>query len=184
MKSEFLEIRFGAAWATKRWSFGHGKYSMVFRPLFQWVKYALFSTNFRLFSTVGYHARVMPVLVPHNIVCFLLTPQFFFHHLCLQPGVPEPCTQMALIHPSILRLVMLLLCCSSVSRPYFKRACSARQPDIGSKIYFVRPILQLTCWTALALQIFAVCEKYARKPDSVQIIVSLLGQSLTAFFEK
>ena len=44
--------------------------------------------------------------------------------------------------------------------------------------------MQTTHLTALALQMFAVCEKYARKPESVEIIVSLLDQSLPANHEK
>ena len=44
--------------------------------------------------------------------------------------------------------------------------------------------MQIARWTTLALQMFAKCEKYARKPESVEIIVSLFGQSLPANHEK
>ena len=43
--------------------------------------------------------------------------------------------------------------------------------------------MQITGRIALALRMLAVCEKYARKPESVEIIVSLLGQSLPANYE-
>ena len=44
--------------------------------------------------------------------------------------------------------------------------------------------MQRTHLTALALQMFAVCKKYAKNHDSVKLIVSLLSQSLPANHEK
>ena len=72
-------------------------------------------------------------------------------------------------------------CCSSVSHPHFERACSARQPDIvGSESLFCATY-HANNWSNCA-RIANVCRirKYARKPESVEIIVSLLCQSLPA----
>ena len=72
MKSGFSAIFFGAAQATKRGLFGQQVFH-DYSTICQWVIYALFWANFRLFSTVGYYARVVPFLLPHIIM-------FFYQH--------------------------------------------------------------------------------------------------------
>ena len=88
---------------------------------------------------------------------------------------------MALIRPFILRLVVLLFKCFLSS---FERACSARQPDIGSKSLFFVTYHASNSLNCARIANVCVCDKFARKPDSVEIIVSLLGQSLPANHEK
>ena len=69
MKSGFSAI-FSVPHKQQRGEYSGVKYSMSIRPLYQRVKYALFWPNVRIFSTVGYYARVVPVLVPLIIMSF------------------------------------------------------------------------------------------------------------------
>ena len=67
---------------------------------------------------------------------------------------------------------------------YSERACSARQLDIGIKPLFCA-IYPANCWSN-CVGIANVCRirTYARKTESVEILVSLLGQSLPANRER
>ena len=102
--------------------------------------------------------------------------------LCLSPGGPEFWILIALIR-LFSCCVWCCCCCRSVSHPRFERACSARQPDMGLKSLFCATF-HANSWLNCAY-IANVCRirKHARKPRSVEIIVSLLGQSLPANHE-
>ena len=131
----------------------------------------------------GYYARVVPVFVLFIMSFCVEHPIFRVWNCVYNRGGPESWIQIALI-PLFIYCVWCCCCCSSVSQPHFERACSARQPDLGLKSYFCATY-HASSWSNCAF-IANVCRirKYAGKPRSVEIIVSLLGQSLPAYHEK
>ena len=117
-------------------------------------------------------------------VVFLWAPHFCVKLIVLITGGGlNPAYKWLWFVHFMLRLVLLLLF-KCISSSFW--ACLLGTPSWYRLkiVFFAPPITQITHWTALALQIFAVCEDYARKPDSVEITVSLLGQSLPANHEK
>ena len=79
--------------------------------------------------------------------------------------------QIALIRAFMLRLMLLL---TSVSRPYFERVFSARQPDIISKSLYCANYHAANIWSncARSANVGRVREVCERK-ESVQITVSI-----------
>ena len=55
---------------------------MIIRPFCQSARYALLGLNFRLFSKIGYYARVVPVLVPHVIMSVFFEHPILFEVNC------------------------------------------------------------------------------------------------------
>ena len=110
---------------------------MIIRPLRRLIKFALFLSNFRAFSTIGYYALVVPVLIPHESYRFSLNPPFLFEMNCAyNRGRLKPAyKRLKFVH---LYRVWCCCCCLSVFRLHFDRACSARQlikKEIGPKSF-------------------------------------------------
>ena len=80
--------------------------------------------------------------------------RYFVCNCAYNRGGAKSWIQIALIHPFILRLVLLLL--TSVSRPHLERACSAHQRDIISKPLFCATYHAKSNWSNCA-RIANVC---------------------------
>ena len=112
----------------------------------------------------------------HILLCrFSLNTPFLFEINCADiPGGAESCIQITLIRPFILRLVLLLM--FKFSHPHFERACSARQPDIGSTSFLCATYHANNSLNCARIAIFCrmreVCEKTRLGRNNCELIGS------------